>query len=407
MRLQMALLAVLTWPGVALAADVAVYSGDPSGVPARIEEATGKPASELQIVSLAELVKGRPPVLTAGKITACTSTATDMAAVTSWLQKAEMLAGEMEFGAAHDATAAAMDAVQCLDAPIDRPQVARLAFLEGVMQHFGGDMDASRHAFQLAWTLDPALAWDPQFPPSAMANFTAAKDDVTKATKVVIAVVPHAGLPIVVDGAPVQTADGKIEVGMGPHIFQIGKATLMIDAAAPASLVVPSALPEDATKWASDPARGADLARLLDTIDATNNVYVVTNDAVWLNQGSSTSWKQLGADTTKKEPPLGLYLIGSGGAVFVGGAAITAVGLSQGNGAVADASAPGVRYEDWEAAQTRYQSAKTLTTVGKVVALTGLVTAGSGVSLLQGQARIAPLFLADGGGLALSIGEVR
>jgi hypothetical protein len=388
----------------AIAANVAVYAGDPTTVADRLEAATGQPASGYKIVSFSEAVKGDPVTLTAGKVEGCTGAPAKVSDVSDALLKAEAYVSDLDLGPElADVLAKGDAALLCVNEAVDPGTIARLEFLRGVALHFDGKSDEARAAFHTALVAKPDLPWDDNFPPSVRAEYDEAKGEIGNAGHVQLAVIPR-NVPITIDGKPTPPVNGRLDLPEGVHLLQVGTMGLRVtlQKGSNATLIVPALVGDDALGWASDPVLGIDLARLLGfTVESGATYTVLTSTNVYQSAGAET-WRDITPVAKGGTPSIGLILMPVGGGVFVVGGVLAVTGLTGGNAALHDASAAGVQYDEWQAAQSRYTGAKTRIVVGDVLMGVGLAVAGGGVAMqFLDAGPVSPMWLPGGGGLRL------
>jgi hypothetical protein len=410
----------------AAAGQVIVYTGDTTGLVDRVASTTGKPATDFRLATLPELLGAEPTRLSTGTFEACAGAPMTPAQFDTALSHVEQTMDARDYDSAIALSGVADQVVLCQDTAFDPVEVSRLLYLRGVALWFNSRPEAARASFRQALRMEPKLLWDNAYPPMVQGDFNAARDEIAAATPVTLAIVPRIAGLMTVDGRAVTATEGRLEVTSGEHLIQIGGAVgastagevvtvrLNLDAGTPASLVVPSAVPESAVTWVADPVLGGELSRLLARVlPPSEGVIVAAGPHLW---GAGPELWQGGGTWTKVVPPVvaearsrssspGLVLVGAGGGVFLGGLVLAGTGYAGGDSAVEAASAEGVRYEDWQAAEVQYSRAGTRVGVGWGLMLAGLAAAGGGASTLANAGvRVGPWFLQHGGGLTVSAG---
>lgn len=393
----------------AYAGDVLLHVGDSAAATDALGRALpDREVGTFELHTASEWLNDKPVTLTAGALEQCPGAPVAPAVVTDALTKASAAIDDLDFSGAKPFLETAHAGLGCLDAPIDFTVAARVEYLRGVVDHFGGDLAGARAAYLLALTLDPATSWDPAFPPSARTEFDDAKK-VSPTNRTSLAVIPR-NLPIRIDGRTVTLNGGKVDVLEGSHIVQVGTdhpLTLRITfvGSGAGSLLVPAEVPADASNWAGDPELGSDLARLAAVYAPGVNVYAVSGSDLYA--GGPLGFNRVIPPDVGKPPPIGLILVGTGGGLFTAGAVVAGIGLSTGNSEIRNGT-DAASYEDWQAAGVKYQQDRKLLGMGRWMALGGVVLAGAGGAFIAvDNAVVMPEFLGDGGGIMISWGGAR
>ncbi len=112
----------------------------------------------------------------------------------------------------------------CLEEVLPREQLARIAYLEGVALGYDGDLEGAREQFRRALVVDPALQWDPSFPPSLAAVFQDAVQDAlqTYASSILVQVetTPEERGALAIDGATLGDVARVASLAAGTHLLQ-------------------------------------------------------------------------------------------------------------------------------------------------------------------------------------------
>jgi hypothetical protein len=262
-----------------------------------------------------------------------------------------------------------------------------------------------------AAALRPGLAWDKNLPPDLEPLFKEAVASLKgPSVRVAFAPLPTAG-QVYVDGAAVADPALGFELSPGTHLVQVlglrpTVAWVHVRPNAPtgstAQLVLPGLVPVEAATWAGAPARRAELGALLATLlDRDETVVVLTDGVAWTHVVGTETW------TEKKVPAgamnggidraaIGRSLVWAGGAVAIGGTAMTVEGwLASGSAARSGETAGD--YAAYLGAEQDYAGAKGRLQAGWLVTGGGLLLLGGGLgmSLLANDA--PGLFLMPGG----------
>lgn len=390
------------------AGDLVLHAGDPAAASAALGVVYPNADSEsYDLRTVSEWLAGKPITLTAGTFEVCAK-----APARPWkdaLAAAQKPIDEdLDFSAAKPLLDEARAAMVCSTEPLDAPAAAKVEYLRGVAAHFAKDGPTAQAAFVSALTIDPNLAWDPSFPPSARTRFDDARKDVP-ATKTSLAVIPRTAL-VRIDGRTVEPVAGKVEVADGTHIVQIGEqnpVTLRVTFAGvgAASLAVPAAVPAEATAWVADPVLSGDLARLASLYTPGVPLLVIAGADVYTGGNNSLTFSR-GVPPEKKAGVAAFALLGSGGALFVSGAVVSVAALGIGNAAIDDGDAAAT-YDDWVVAESKYKGARGLLLTGWGITAAGVALAGVGGALFASDTTVGPMFLPGGGGLVVRVGGAR
>jgi hypothetical protein len=110
----------------------------------------------------------------------------------------------------------------CLDGVLEREQLARIFFLQGVGLAFDLDEPGAVERFRRALVVHPALEWDESFPPDARTLFEQAFQEAVRTPSGTLNVEPHLGwdVQLWVDGAEIPKAGGSSSLGEGRHLVQ-------------------------------------------------------------------------------------------------------------------------------------------------------------------------------------------
>lgn len=417
-----------------LAADTVIHEGDPAAATAAVADRAKVDPASLAPIALTEWVAKRPAQISAGTVEDCAGERTDLAGLRRHLAAVDEALAAKDYEFILGPARAGEKAALCLDGDLPAADLARIEFAVGVGAAANGDADAAQAAWQQAVRLDPKASWIATVPPEMKPGLDLAVAESAKRT-VPLTVVPSDR--IAVDGAPGTPA--ATQVAPGAHWVRIGDNNLRIQVQAGTEpvLVAPAELGAGATGWVTDPARGLDLFRAAEALAPAGTLYVVTTDGRVFRR-SATGWDELGvappadAVATVTPPPPGEELTGDvepvdvprrdqegrgfnagsallpiGGALAIGGAAITATALGAGNRAIEDASTPGISLSEFDDARDSYDSARSRIFVGDALIGAGVVLAGIGGVMLLDGATIAPWWTPGGGGLGLTVGGGR
>lgn len=373
---------------VALAGTPVVIApaADPAEALGRVAEATGIPLSELEPVAADALLPSAPFLLVGGgRADGCSGPLTSMADVRDPLDKAESAVAYLDFDGALPRLQQAADALSCLGEPVDASAASRIYYLRGIVAHGTGDGASAEAAFRQAHAYASGLKWDANFAPDALPLFEAAA--VAEGAAGRFAVVPRQSA-LWIDG---DSHAGTAEVLPGAHLVQFGNPVatwrVFVGAGTELRMVVPGLVTAEAIAWVDDPTRHGDLEAIVDAARPGGMVYFVHGEDVW--RVDSKSVERLGAPSGTgggggggpKLAATGLTI--GGGALFVGGGALTAVTFLQGRSAEKDWDAA-IAADDWQArdaALDDYDAARGRLGVPRALAIAGAGLALTGVTL--------------------------
>lgn len=400
----MTIATVQLWLGLASpahAGQLVVHEGDAARVIDEVVRHTGRLTSDFTAMSLADVLNGKLPTLSAGKVERCTAGPSPAADVEKHLAAAQESIDAKEPEFALGPARAADKAALCADAPVPATVLAKVAFANGLASHANGDIEGSKAAFKQAIWLDPLTDWAAATPEAMRADLAAAAELAAK-REVTLVLFPGDGGSI--DGKPVTQHP---TVAVGTHWVELGGVWMRVTIEAPTAanpvLVVPAAVTPGATAWAADPAKAPDLVRLLDAL-VPDVAYVVADDEVW-KRTEAGGFDEVRPPKKGFEP--GIVVAPLGAVVTAGGAVLAFTALGAGKTAVDTASAPGVTQADFDSAQADYDGAKTRLIAGDALMAAGVVLAGIGGGLLLDGAHLGPYFTPGGAGIGLSVGGGR
>jgi hypothetical protein len=395
-------IATALWLGAtspaAFAGQIVVHEGDPTQAIDEVVKRTGQPASDFTAVTMSEVLDGKVPLITAGKIERCTTGATPAADVEKHLGAAEEAIAAKDYEFALGPAKAAEKAALCADGPVTAANLARVAFAGGVAAHANGDPEAAKVAFRHAAVLE-AKDWL-AVTPDAMKDDMKVAVELSAKREITLSLVPSDGASI--DGKPVP---GQASLTVGPHWVDHAGTWMRVtlEPGTTPTLVVPAAVAPGTAQWASDPAKAPELARLLDAVAPGANYVVLGNDVY--RRSATAGWEELPGP--KKKFEAGLVVAPVGGVMAATGAVLAFSALGSGNQAVDTASTPGVTQSEFDAARADYDGAKTTLLIGDALIVGGVVLAGIGGGMLLDGASVGPWFLPGGAGVGVSVGGAR
>lgn len=334
-------------PAPSTPADVVVVhgGGDSAAVVARVATLSGTPSDQLRAISVEAIVAGRPPgILGGGRLTPCGTAPTRNDSISRSLEIATGAVAYMEYGSAKAALDQSIRDVDCLQEAVEPTMAARVWYLSGIVAHASGDQAGTRVAFRQAILFQPDLEWDENFKPDARMTFDAVSAEMKSSAMVPLRVVP---MPpdgaLRIDGRPVKVVGGQVSVIPGAHHLQVGtsvlgSARLEVDVNAPAAVVLPQYVTDEALDWAGDgDKRGALAVILAGALGTSGNVLVATDTVLWRVRLGGSAWDVVGASAPaasagiatppgKRHRRAGRIAAASGAAILLGGGTLATLG---------------------------------------------------------------------------------
>jgi hypothetical protein len=255
-------------------ADPLVHDGDPEAAARTAVALTGRTSWEPSAWS--DLRAGPPRTLSGTPVDGtCRPDGSPMGLALDGLQ-GSVLYGDPDV---EERYATARDAAVCNGASPE--QLGRLGFLGGVAAADAGDDARAVERFRAARVWQPGLQWDPAFPSKIQPLFESATPPEKQA---LLEVAPREGA----------TVDGREPgpVVAGEHLVRIGeRGAWVATRGLPDALVWPAAFPPDGLTLADDPARRADLSRVLAAALGEGVAFgVVVQGRVWTGTTGRVDW---------------------------------------------------------------------------------------------------------------------
>lgn len=191
--------------------------------------------------------------------------------------------------------------------PLAHGALARVWFLEGVIAATEDDVDRARRAFRVARAIEPALAWDAQFP-DGRPDFDAARTPPPASTELLV-VPPVEPADVRVDGAIAAWAGRTLVLPAGIHYLELVQERIVLEVevgrAAQATLIVPALLGADVLGWPRRPERWGALdlvMRSLVSPDAAG--WAVADDGrLWLASEPAGPYREIAPLQAARPPP--------------------------------------------------------------------------------------------------------
>lgn len=316
------------------------------------------PAS-LELVDLRAELAGLPPVVTGpGSASACNGPPTSASALAETIEDLSRLAIESggEFGALKAPFAEAEAALGCLDEPVS-PEVAANLYLWLGVVNSQTDLSLTTAAFRQMLKFTPEARWKQGMQDIyGRAAFEQARNLEAESFKVLMQVVPPELEDLWVDGRRIDDASRGVQVSPGMHLVQLRSPgeqdvrtlRVTIDGGGVPALVIPAAIPADATSWIHKPDSRKHLSAALAAVFGEDlEILLVSREEVWGGRTGLDDWSLL-TRPSMEVPPIARALTWGGGAVAVGSTAsmVTLWGLGQ-----RQTTTP----EQWDTYRARFQ----------------------------------------------------
>ena len=190
--------------------------------------------------------------------------------------------------------------VVCLQERFNADDVRKMYYLQGILEQFKGDNEASVQAFSSAIRIKPDLAWDQSKSPDAKPNFDQAKSEFSKLDAVPLDIIPaQASSSLWINGAPLLDADSPT-IYVGDNIIQvIGLETTTYEISIPKDaekvrLIIPSTTPVTANTWMQDADKMEELNLVLvSVLEKDTRLLVHDSGRIWETQIGSNQWDEL------------------------------------------------------------------------------------------------------------------
>lgn len=362
---------MLGW-ALSLAAEAAeplVYTGDEARAVTRAAAAARLPATDLAPTSV-ESLRGDPPTVGAGgTLTPCGGPTVTREQLLLAVQGAEGALNYGETDRARTELDRVADADRC--AAWDADLLGRYFVLRGLLDPDPGP------AFARARRLNPALAWNEEWPADRRPAF-----DAGAAGDAVVLTVPLAGA--VLDGAAVT---GKVQVVPGWHRVQAPGFDGALELEADGTFLVPAEVAPTAFEALdTEDGRFLPTTMLASRYGDGTRVFVATDRGVWAATAGRVDW--LALERQRRHPLVGAGLVTAGvgavGSALLAGLAASAYGAA---GAAADAvettgfAQLGAAKDTYDAKAATYRTLRTAVVAPIGVTVAGLGLFGVGVAL--------------------------
>ena len=299
------LLGCLTAPGSALAKDAVVYQGENASVAvSRVVVATSGHYDDFDPIDLDTVFdQVGPALLGPGRFEPCTETVSPPTDPSAAMLRTKDSVDFLDYEAAEESYNEAIQALACLDQPVDPVLIGQLHFLMGVAHLETADQPAAWEAFEQALVIDPQLNWNEDYPDQGRPTFTAVAAKVEATQPQALYLVPPApeqGLWI--DGVEVPPDTQTVSLKPGRHWIQLQgaslvTATLDIEPGSDSVLLLSPTLPPDFLSWSDsdNQERQAAVQTSLTTIrEGYDAVFASTPDGMWRMVTGARTWTRLG-----------------------------------------------------------------------------------------------------------------
>ena len=395
-----------------------LYNGDVTVAMSRVVSSTKRSSERFRPVMITEVSGGEPLLDGGGGLTVCTGATADASSLRNALRKVRREIGYVKYKEADDSLRTATTYLNCLTDPLIGLDAAELYFMKGFLDYALGRQGLAQESFRRALVYNPAMSWDDDFPPKALAVFEAAQAERETAQPVTVRLLPiPAEGSAWLDGVPLRAPDGVIQVLPGAHLLQFSvpqvyTVSLYVKADTKPSVMLPALMPNKAVGWSNDDEKRADLGVLLGAIlEDEDEVFVSNAGEVWRFLPATYTWEKLEVPSgffAANPERMGKYY--SSQALFWSGAVAVAAGggfglVSASKARQAQQAFSGASdYLDREQARTEYNLSKSNTYAGLGVFLGGATLTGASFVLqIDGQAKLRPQWRQGGGGVTLNL----
>ena len=315
-----------------------------------------------------------------GSVVACDHPAATTAQLEWTIKRAEGALAYGENDKAATELAEAEKIAGCLVDPADPALLARVSVLRGV-ERAPSDEAAAKRAFANAVSTGVPVAWDDGWPAAARAIY----DGVAAHPPAMVDLVVYAPTAaLYLDGRAIASGQ-HLTVGIGQHRVLLGTAVpqaLTVDVdEGPVSVVVPSAYPVDLIAMADGVDTRAPLSVLLAGAFGEGAAAIVASDgAIWAATAGRTDWIALSHLHASPAQVVGRVLMGTGGAIAVGGGVGTGVMYQKvrtASRSMRDASSP----DAFASAETQYSANRSTYALVRFAPMAGLAIAAAGYAL--------------------------
>ena len=190
--------------------------------------------------------------------------------------------------------------VVCLQERFNADNVRQMYFLQGILEQYKGNNEASTQAFSSAIRIKPDLEWDSSKSPDAKPNFDQAKAEFSKLDAKPLEIIPaEAASSLWINGAPLLDTDSPT-IYVGENIIQvIGLETTTYEISIPKDaetirLIIPSTMPVTAHTWVQDAEKTGELNLVLDSVlEKDTRLLIHDSGRVWETNVGSNQWTEL------------------------------------------------------------------------------------------------------------------
>ncbi len=247
-----------------------------------VSQRTGLPLSQLDPVSVTELLEIPPRALGDAVIRHCAGEPVRMVDVRTEQVRAAAAWSRGDTLAAMDHLDVAVARLSCLSELVDPEVVAGLFLLRGGLLAHAGEEAAAAQELDSALAFDATVAWHDRYPVAGESLLVAAR---ARRSDITITVYPPGGSSGPwIDGRIVK---GELAVRSGLHLVQsastAGIRSAWLVVGSDAALVVPSSYRRTVLSTMTDPAQHTRVAALLQaTLPGMSAAYVASGGGLWL-----------------------------------------------------------------------------------------------------------------------------
>ena len=261
--------------------------------------ATELPQSQFQAFTVKDLQQMPLQLLGNGSIEYCEGHPMISVQIKRLTQKIDHALAYYRLEEAKNLVETAKGALLCLQDVLDPDVVARLYYLEGLIQYYNGNTEATSIAYRNAIRFQPNMKWDSIFPPDSKELFDAAHEHFNSLKEIPLEIYPKSAQKDVwINGIPINP-QGHLSVPYGANFIQIvsvdiESAYIMLDdLQSSAVLIVTSAITDDMISWVDNPEKIDELNAITSLFSQEEDpFFLYRNGEIW-QQKADHSWIQL------------------------------------------------------------------------------------------------------------------
>jgi tetratricopeptide (TPR) repeat protein len=356
---------------------------------ARAAAAAKRDIAELKSVTMADLQRKPTVLLAGGKAVPCERSQVTMSNLRRRIEQAENKVAYLELEEAINDLNNVADSLPCLVDDVDHEEVGQLYYLRGIVLDALGKSDEAQKSFELAVTFQPSMRWDDYYPPDSKALFEEAKKVAASRSQIPLRMTPKPPVgSLIIDGADLGT---EVSLSPGEHLIQIKDLmttrVIVSDGTKEVTLVVPSAMPQDALAWVHDDAMRGELGNFLNGVIPRGEVaFVADAGEIWQLTAGYDNWEQLEipkriiAPGTSPKYVASRALLWGGSSTFLVSGVFAAIKYAEAATSRQTAQNTNV-YTDYDESEKEFIKSRSQYQVAIGVSVGGVLFAGGGYAL--------------------------